>query len=409
MSSEAPQFRLSHFPPAVWATAFATFVAFMGIGVVDPILPLIGRAMGATPAQVEWLFTSYIAVMAVAMLVSGVLATRLGGRRTLLLGLFIVVVFATGSGLSPNIGVLALIRGGWGFGNALFTSTALSLIVGLSLGGMGPAITLYEAALGLGIASGPLIGGWLGSHDWRDPFFGTATLMAIAFLATLALVREPPRREQPRTARDIFGALKNRPVLTNALIGLSYSYAFFTVLAYSPLTLAHLTPVQLGLTYFFWGILVAVSSVLVVNWLLTRWRPVRILTLNLACLTGLFVVAGVVRGSGLLETVVVSGFFCGISNALFTTLAMEVSPFSRSISSGTYNFLRWSGAAIAPVASGILDQAFGPEIPFFVAAFLLLVGTVALRLRRPLLEHALAENAGRERSPAAADASSVGG
>lgn len=36
---------LKHFPPAVWATAFAAF-AFMGIGVVDPILPLIGRKMG---------------------------------------------------------------------------------------------------------------------------------------------------------------------------------------------------------------------------------------------------------------------------------------------------------------------------------------------------------------------------
>jgi ACDE family multidrug resistance protein len=365
----------------------------MGIGVVDPILPLIGRAMGATPAQVEWLFTSYIAVMAIAMLVSGVIATHLGGRRTLLAGLLVVVVFATASGLAPNIGVLALVRGGWGFGNALFTSTALSLIVGLSLGGMGPAITLYEAALGLGIASGPLIGGWLGSHLWRYPFFGTATLMAIAFVATLALVREPPRREPPRSARDVFQALRNRPVHTNALIGLTYSYGFFTILAYSPLTLAHLTPIQLGLTYFFWGLLVAFSSVVVVNWLLTRFPPVRILILDLACLTLLFLIAGMVRGSGLLDTIVVSGFFCGIANALFTTLAMEVSPFSRSISSATYNFLRWAGAAIAPVAAGLLDQALGARVPFFVAAAVLVGGGLALWARHRLLEDALADTA----------------
>ena len=162
-----------------------------------------------------------------------------------------MVIFATASGLSPNIGVLDLVLGGWGLGNALFTSTPLSIIVRLSLGGMGSAITLYEAALALGIASGPLIGGWLGSHLWRYPFFGTATLMAIAFLATFFLVREPPQHEKPRTARDIFQALRNRPVARNALIGLYYSYAFFTVLAYSPLTLRHLTPLQLGLTYFF--------------------------------------------------------------------------------------------------------------------------------------------------------------
>ena len=390
-------FRFSHFPPAVWATAFATFVAFMGIGVVDPILPLIGRAMGATPSQVEWLFTSYIAVMAVAMLVSGVLATRLGGKRTLLAGLGVVVVFATASGLSPNIGVLALVRGGWGFGNALFTSTALSIIVGLSLGGMGVAITLYEAALGLGIASGPLIGGWLGSHYWRDPFFGTATLMAIAFVATWAYVKEPPQREPPRTARDILAAMKNRPVFTNALIGLSYSYAFFTILAYSPLTLAHLKPIQLGVTYFLWGILVASSSVLLVNWLLARWPATSILVVNLSCLAALFVVAGLVRGSGLLDTIVVSGLFCGIANALFTTMAMAVSPFSRSISSGAYNFLRWAGAAIAPVASGLVDQTFGVHVPFFVGAGMLVLGTTALLVRRGVLEGAMAQERARSR------------
>ena len=388
-ASGSTPFRVSHFPPAVWATAFATFVAFMGIGVVDPILPLIGRAMGATPSQVEGLFTSYIAVMAVAMLVSGVLATRLGGKRTLLAGLGVVVVFATASGLSPNIGVLALVRGGWGFGNALFTSTALSIIVGLSLGGMGVAITLYEAALGLGIASGPLIGGWLGSQYWRDPFFGTASLMAIAFVATWAYVKEPPRREPARTARDILAAMKNRPVLTNALIGLSYSYAFFTILAYSPLTLAHLKPIQLGVTYFFWGILVAVSSVLLVNWLLTRWPATSILVMDLSCLAVLFVAAGLVHGSGLLDAIVVSGLFCGVANALFTTMAMEVSPFSRSIRSGAYTSLHWAGAAIAPVASGLVDQAFGVHVPFFVGAAMLVVGTIALFSRRNLLEGAM--------------------
>lgn len=383
---------LKHFPPAVWATAFATFVAFMGIGVVDPILPLIGRSMGATPSQVEWLFTSYIAVMALAMLVSGVLGTRLGGKKTMLLGLGMVVVFATLSGLSPSIGFLAGIRGGWGLGNAFFTSTALSIIVGFSTGGMGPAITLYEAALGLGIASGPLLGGALGSIHWRDPFFGTATLMAIAFVATWKFVREPTRKEAPRTARDILSALRNRAVLTNALIGLTYSYAFFTILAYSPLTLGRLNAVSLGITYFFWGILVAVSSVLVVNWLVRRIKPVTILTVNLSLIVVLFLLAGLMPGHRLLYIIVITGFFCGIANALFTTLAMEVSPYSRSISSGAYNFIRWSGAALAPLFSGLIGQHWGLTIPFFVSGGILLVGIIGLLLKGRMLTDALHVN-----------------
>ncbi|MCY0909413.1 MAG: MFS transporter, partial [Sulfobacillus thermotolerans] len=259
----------------------------------------------------------------------------------------------------------------------------------LSTGGMGPAITLYEAALGLGIASGPLLGGALGSLNWRDPFFGTASLMAIAFLATWTLVKEPPAKEVPRTARDIFRALGDRAILTNALIGLSYSYAFFTILAYSPLTLGRLKAITLGYTYFFWGILVAFSSVVVVNWLLRRMKPVTILSLNLPFIVILFVLAGILPGYALLYIVVITGFFCGIANALFTTLAMEISPYSRSISSGAYNFLRWAGAAVAPILSGLIGQHFGMTVPFFVSAGILCIGIIALLSQGHVLTTAL--------------------
>lgn len=378
------------FPPAVWATAFATLIAFMGIGVVDPILSEIGRAMGANAFQVEWLFTSYIAVMALSMLISGVLGTIFGGRRVLLIGLGLVVIFATLSGRAPNLTFLAIVRGGWGLGNAFFTSTALSIIVGASAAGMSASITLYEAALGLGIASGPLLGGFLGSYSWRFPFFGTATLMAIAFILTFLLVKEPENREPPRSPRALFRAMRHQAVLTNALIGLSYSFAFFTILAYSPYTFKSLSSMSLGLTYFAWGILVGLSSVFVVNWLRPIFGATRLLQMNMAGLVLVFVAAALVHGNDLLIVIVISGFFCGIANALFTTLAMEVSPFSRSISSGAYNFVRWAGAALAPIISGWLKDHYTIHTPFWVSGAILFVGLIFLLARGGMLERALA-------------------
>src|SRR6218665_1724574 len=53
-------------PAQVWAVAFACVVAFMGIGLVDPILPAIAEALEATPVQTELLFTSYLAVTGLA-------------------------------------------------------------------------------------------------------------------------------------------------------------------------------------------------------------------------------------------------------------------------------------------------------------------------------------------------------
>ena len=67
-----------HQPRAVWAVAFACVISFMGIGLVDPILPSLASKLDATPSQVELLFTSYLVVTAVAMLITGWVSSRIG-------------------------------------------------------------------------------------------------------------------------------------------------------------------------------------------------------------------------------------------------------------------------------------------------------------------------------------------
>jgi len=175
-------------PKAVWAVAFACVVAFMGIGLVDPILPALAGQLDASPSQVELLFTSYFAFTGVSMLVTGFVSSRIGPRRTLLGGLALVVVFSALAGASGSVAEIVGFRAGWGLGNALFIATALAVIIGAASGGVSGAIILYEAALGLGIASGPLLGGLLGDISWRLPFFGTAVLMAIGFVAIMVLL-----------------------------------------------------------------------------------------------------------------------------------------------------------------------------------------------------------------------------
>jgi ACDE family multidrug resistance protein len=108
-------------PRSVWAVAFACVVAFMGIGLVDPILPAIAGSLHAGPSQVELLFTSYFAVTGVAMLLTGFVSSRIGPRRTLLAGLTLVVVFSALAGASSSIGQIVGFRAGWGLGNALLT------------------------------------------------------------------------------------------------------------------------------------------------------------------------------------------------------------------------------------------------------------------------------------------------
>ena len=113
-------------PRAVWAVAFSCVIAFMGIGLVDPILPAIAQSLEATPTQTELLFTSYLLVTGIAMLGTSYVSSRIGAKRTLLIGLGIIVVFAAAAGLSQNVESIVGFRAGWGLGNALFISTALA-------------------------------------------------------------------------------------------------------------------------------------------------------------------------------------------------------------------------------------------------------------------------------------------
>ncbi len=201
-------------PRAVWAVAFACVIAFMGIGLVDPILKDIAVKLDATPSQVSLMFTSYMAIMGVAMLVTGVVSSRIGPKRTLLSGLVLIIIFAALAGSSNSVGAVVGFRAGWGLGNALFVATALATIVMSATGGTAQAIILFEAALGIGIASGPLVGGLLGEHSWRAPFFGVSTLMLIALVATAFFlpVHSPDRtayvarRPVPRAAAQAAAA-----------------------------------------------------------------------------------------------------------------------------------------------------------------------------------------------------------
>lgn len=183
-------------PKAVWAVAFACVISFMGIGLVDPILPSLSAQLHATPSQVSLLFTSYLVVTAVAMLVTGFVSSRIGAKRTLVAGLVLIVVFSAAAGASGSIDGIVGFRAGWGLGNALFIATSLAVIVGSASGGFAGAIILYETALGIGIAIGPLLGGELGGISWRGPFFGVAVLMTIALIATIVLVQPTPTRSR---------------------------------------------------------------------------------------------------------------------------------------------------------------------------------------------------------------------
>ena len=370
-------------PRTVWVMAFAAVIAFMGIGLVDPILLSIAEGLHATPSQTTLLFASYLGVQCIAMLLTGAMAARFGAKRTVVTGLTLVVLAAGACALASNITELVALRAVWGLGNAFFIATALSVIVGAATGGQQGAILLYEAALGVGLAVGPLAGAALGTISWRGPFAGTALLMAIGLLLTaIMLPRDGARSSRPPVRlRDPLLALRNRALLLTSVGSAFYTAAFFTVLAWTPFVLEK-GPFYVGTVFFGWGLAVAVSGVVLAPKVAAAIGERRGAMLTVLVYAVLLAVMALGSKPVIVAAVVVSGVCSGMLNTLFTGAAMSSGTAPRAVSSAGYNFCRWFGGAVAATLVGYLATWFGSaRAPFEVAVVCCIVAAGALMLR----------------------------
>src|SRR5215470_10343915 len=404
MSGARPGSAASPFkqPKAVFAVAFACVVSFMGIGLVDPILPAISSQLHASPSEVTLLFTSYLVVTAVAMLITNFVSSRIGAKRTLIAGLILIVAFSAAAGASPSIGAIIGFRAGWGVGNALFIATSLAVIVASASGGFAGAIVLYETALGLGIAVGPLLGGLLGELSWRGPFYGVAALMAIALIATITLVQPTPLPAHKTGLSAPLRALRHRGLLTMSITALCYNWGFFTVLGYAPFPM-ELSPIRLGLVFTGWGALVAIFAVFGAPRLQAKLGIAKTMYANLAAFAAVVLVIAVwtTDRAVLIPAVIISGIFIGVNNTVTTQAVMTVSPVEKPVASAAYMFVRFIGGGLAPYAAGRMVLAAGIHFPFYIATGAIVVGIAILATAHRLLGDAERVQAQQVTTPAA--------
>ncbi|ANI90960.1 MFS transporter [Dietzia timorensis] len=384
-------------PRAVWAVAFAATIAFMGIGLVDPILPEISKSLEASPSQAMLLFTSYLFITGICMFFTSWVSSRIGAKNTLLIGIGLVVVFAALCGLSNDVNAIIGLRGGWGLGNALFVSTALAAIISAATGGVSGAIILYEAALGLGLAVGPLLGGLLGEISWRGPFFGTAALMTIGFIGIIVLLPKVPKPEHKVHLLEPFVALRNPTLAALSIIAVLYNFAFFSLLAYSPFPIHDAASeagmsfgaLQLGFVFFGWGLAVALTSVFLAPRLIEAFGLLRTMlgTMGIFALTLAAMALVISSLPGLIVGVIVGGGCLGVLNTALTETSMNATDLPRAVASSTYSGVRFMGGAFAAWLAGEIADWVGAPAPYWTAAVVLVLAIALLFGTRGLFAH----------------------
>jgi MFS family permease len=160
------------------AVAFAVAVGF---GVVAPAIPVFARDFGVGRTAAGAVISAFAFMRLVSALGSGRLVNRIGERLVLATGIGIVALSSLLAGLAQSYTQLLLLRGIGGVGSAMFTVSAISLLLRVvDADQRGRATGMWQSGFLVGAIAGPAIGGPLTDISLRAPFFVYAGTLAVA-------------------------------------------------------------------------------------------------------------------------------------------------------------------------------------------------------------------------------------
>jgi EmrB/QacA subfamily drug resistance transporter len=185
----------------------AQFMVVLDATIVNVAIPHIKLALHFSNTNLQWIINAYTLVFAGFLLLGGRAGDLLGRKRLFLVGLVVFTSASLLNGLATTSGMLIGFRALQGFGAALISPAALSIISTTFAEGRERARALgVWAAIAIGgSAFGLVLGGWLTqSFSWRWIFFVNVPVGIFAFLAALRIV--PESKEETHQAYDVAGA-----------------------------------------------------------------------------------------------------------------------------------------------------------------------------------------------------------
>lgn len=162
----------------------------VGFGVVIPVLPVFIRSFHVGYTEVGAVVSAFALMRFVSASFVGKLIDWAGERTILAIGIGIVAISSAMVGLAQSYPEVLILRGAGGVGSAMFSISAMSLLLGTTAPSMrGRAVGFYQGGFLIGGMAGPAIGGLLAVISLRAPFFFYAGTLVIAGIVGLMFLR----------------------------------------------------------------------------------------------------------------------------------------------------------------------------------------------------------------------------
>jgi len=226
-TSVAPRAAQAQVRPRVpnrWATlavlCLSLLVIVVDTTIVNVALPTLARQLHATTSGLQWIVDAYTLAFASLLLLAGALADRYGRHRALAAGLAAFAAASLAAALTKTTGELIAARAAMGMAAAFIMPSTLSILTSVftDRAERAKAIGLWAAVSGLGVAIGPVAGGWLLAHfSWGSIFLVNLPIAGVALVAGHWLV--PSSRAPVPRRLDLAGAALS----VTALAALTYT------------------------------------------------------------------------------------------------------------------------------------------------------------------------------------------
>jgi multidrug resistance protein len=377
---------------ALVGVAAAAFLGPFTQTVYAPSLPELGAFFQVNTVMVNLTISLFTAILALSNFVVGPMADRWGRRAILLPGL---IVFSLGSLLCLLAASYWIFLAGRVV-QAIGISTAL-LVAPTVIGDIYPpqeraaAMGVYQTVSFLGPVFGPVVGGLIAAYlHWQWAF----ALLALAGIAAWLYNRSRLAETLPQgvapmriTLRTFRRVLANRSAFAIIVLGFSQFFGYYVFLVFLSALLTDLFSQSASSEGFFFvpltaGILAGIS--LGARWQ-KHWGRARIvsassfaISLNVL-LFWLALSAKLMAIPLLLAFLLVYGLLLGCSLPVQSTILVNLFQQEKATAVGSYNFFRFSGAAIGPIAGGIISLAYGINAVFLTLGILLLLAACVVR------------------------------